>query len=166
MSEGGQKDRHALLNVMQWDATQPLIPTGAFRLSCEGRPRQATAGMLDQGFRPPGRKDVPAWPLRLPIDWQADPFKDRNWRYHLHAWRMLDPLFLAYQDTNETSYLDQALEIVRDWHGHHVVEGRSGPFSWYDMSVGLRALRLAHLIDLVLHRRFAPATASCSGPRF
>jgi hypothetical protein len=149
---------HALLALMQWDSTQAAIPASAFRLSCEGLPDEAARQMMDEGFRPPGRKDLPRWPIALPIDWQADPFIDRNWRYHLHAWRMLDPLFLAYHATNETSYLEQALEIVRDWHTHHVAHGQSGPFSWYDMSVGLRALRLAHLIDLIRHQRFAQET--------
>jgi hypothetical protein len=112
--------------------------------------------MLDEGFQPPGREDVPPWPLRFPIDWQADPFQDRNWRFHLHAWRMLDPLLLAFHAGDDQAHLAKALDIVRDWHAHHIEQGRSGRFSWYDMSVGLRALRLAHLIDLILHGRLDP----------
>lgn len=33
----------------------------------------------ETGFVPAGR-DVPPWPFPLPLDWNADPFKDRNWR--------------------------------------------------------------------------------------
>jgi hypothetical protein len=32
-----------------------------------------------QGFRP--RRDVAPFPLELPLDWSADPFDDRNWRF-------------------------------------------------------------------------------------
>ena len=35
------------------------------------------------GFKP--RKDMPPWPVVLPVAWDANPFGDRNWRFQLHA---------------------------------------------------------------------------------
>lgn len=45
--------------------------------------------LWETGFVPAGRAVAP-WPFQLPLDWNVDPFRDRNWRYQLHAWRMLD----------------------------------------------------------------------------
>jgi hypothetical protein len=90
------------------------------------------------------------------MDWQATPFRDNNWRFQLHAWRMLDPLLLAYEATNDDTYLLKTIEIVQDWYIHHIEQGQSGQFSWYDMSVGLRANKIVYLLELILHHRFAP----------
>ena len=42
------------------------------------------------------------------------------------------------------------IEIALDWHRFHVEEGRTSAFQWYDHSTGLRASRLAFLLDLIL----------------
>jgi len=102
--------------------------------------------LWQKGFVPLGR-NVDAWPFQLPIDWNADPFKDRNWRYQLHAWRMLDPLLGAWERTGETKYLEDTLHIVFDWHEYHAVRGQKSDYQWYDMAVGLRAMKLAYLVQ-------------------
>jgi hypothetical protein len=98
------------------------------------------------GFVPLGR-NVNPWSFQLPVDWNADPFKDRNWRYQLHAWRMLDPLLGAWEQTGETKYLDDTLRIVFDWYQFHLVRGQKSDYEWYDMAVGLRAMKLAYLFQ-------------------
>lgn len=40
--------------------------------------------LWETGFVPAGRHVSP-WPFQLPLDWNAGPFNDRNWRYQLHA---------------------------------------------------------------------------------
>ena len=35
--------------------------------------------LINQGFRP--RKDVEPWQFSIPIQWNADPFNDRNWQF-------------------------------------------------------------------------------------
>ncbi len=102
--------------------------------------------LWETGFVPTGR-DVPPWPFLLPLDWNADPFTDRNWRYQLHAWRMLDPLLGAWENTGNTKYLDDALRIVFDWYEYHSVRDQKSDYEWYDMAVGLRAMKLAYLFQ-------------------
>ena len=46
--------------------------------------------LIAQGFKP--RKDVESWQFSMPIAWNADPFKDENWRFQLQAWRLIDPI--------------------------------------------------------------------------
>jgi len=95
-------------------------------------------------FRP--RSGLPAYPLELPLDWNADPFRDRNWRFQLSAWRMLDPLWRRYSQEPAPSLLLRALDFVRDWHRFHQRMGRETPFTWNDMATGLRAQHLAWMI--------------------
>lgn len=102
--------------------------------------------LWETGFVPAGR-DVAPWSFQLPLDWNADPFEDRNWRYQLHAWRMLDPLLGAWEQTGNTGYLDDTLRIVLDWHEYHSVRGQKSDYEWYDMAVGLRAMKLAYLFQ-------------------
>ena len=109
------------------------------------KPLEDLAAAEAPSFRP--RADLPEWPLVLPIDWAADPFGDRNWRYQLNAWRAVEPYLVLYDRTGERRFLEVALALVRDWVRFHVVEDRPNPFGWYDMAVGLRALSLAYLLD-------------------
>ena len=106
-----------------------------------------SAGAAEPGvFRPRG--DVEPWRYSLPIDWNADPFNDRNWRFQLHAWRMTDPFLREYFRTGSTGPLAEALAIVEDWHDYHAAHEET-PFSWYDMAAGIRALRIAFFLDLI-----------------
>lgn len=102
--------------------------------------------LWETGFVPAGRAVAP-WPFQVPLDWNADPFRDRNWRYQLHAWRMLDPLLGAWEQTGNTAYLDDTLRIVFDWYEFHSVRGQKSDYEWYDMAVGLRAMKLAYLFQ-------------------
>lgn len=105
-----------------------------------------TVEMLRAGeFKP--RRDREEWNFSFPIDWEADPFEDRNWRFQLHSWRMTDPFLNEYFRTGDKALLHETLEYILDWHRFHFVLGQSSDYSWYDMAVGIRALRLAFFID-------------------
>lgn len=122
-------------------------------LSFELAPEDAMTG----AFRP--RKDLPVWRHGDRIDWQADPFDDRNWRYQLHALRPLDPLLLGFERSGDPAFLLAAKAIALDWIASHPQgprgaqadgdEGEDGDMSWYDMGTGLRALRFAYLAQAI-----------------
>ncbi|MDE3814293.1 heparinase II/III-family protein [Sinorhizobium meliloti] len=97
------------------------------------------------GFRP--RPDVRAWPLEFPIDWGANPFIDNNWRLHLSAWRPLDAYLLEFFETRDPGVLLECLPFMVDWHRYHFREGIAHKYSWYDMSTGQRAAKLAFFIE-------------------
>ena len=102
-------------------------------------------------FRP--RRDVQVWDASLPIDWGADPFGDPNWQYQLHAWRVMEYQLYEYRDTEDPAWLREAIEIALDWAHYHVDLGHSEKFSWYDMAAGIRATRLAFMLDRILSER-------------
>jgi heparinase II/III-like protein len=100
---------------------------------------------LSKGFRP--RSSMEFWPIEWPIDWGADPFKDDNWQFQLHAWRMNDGLLLDYFNNENREALSIALKVVLDWQTWHS-RNEATEFSWNDMATGLRAMHLATLLDL------------------
>ena len=102
---------------------------------------QAWRGAKEYVFRP--RPDVEPWPLRLPLDWSADPFHDRNWEFHLQAWRMLDPMMATYERWENPRVLADIFGFALDWAHFHYDKRQKTQFSWDDMDVGLRAKKLA-----------------------
>src|SRR5690606_1431378 len=102
------------------------------------------------------RGDVEPWPLKLPVDWAADPYNDRNWRFQLNAWRMTDPILNEYFKTKSPDLLKEALAFVDDWYRFHFIAKIRNPYACYDMAAGIRALRLAFLIDAANDDLFAP----------
>ena len=106
------------------------------------------------GFQP--RPDVSPVPLAPPVDWSMDPFADRNWRFHLQAWRFLSPIWRACLKTGDWSRVRRdILPYVLDWHRYHVARRQASSFAWYDMAVGLRAQHLALLLWLQQQGRVA-----------
>lgn len=98
-----------------------------------------------RGFRP--RKDVKPVRLKLPLDWDTDPLNDRNWRFQLHGWRMLPPIWKEFYGQAPAHVSGKVLPWVRDWYDYHVRQKMTSDFMWYDMAAGLRAQHLA----LILH---------------
>lgn len=105
-----------------------------------------------EGFRP--RTDNQPYPLDLPIDWAADPFRDRNWCFQLHGWRMMDPYLKLYLAKRDAVPLAKAWVFLEDWSDFH--REHSAEYSWYDMSTGLRALKLSVFLDAVRLGDFTP----------
>lgn len=102
------------------------------------------AAQVRHGFRP--RRDLKPVKITVPVDWEMDPFQDRNWRFQLHAWRMLPAIwseFLARR--NGKVVVTEIMPWIRDWHRYHVVEGRSTEMTWHDMATGVRSQHLALL---------------------
>ena len=99
-------------------------------------------------FRP--RSDLAALEASLPLDWAVDPFEDLNWQYHLHSWRMMEHWLHEYRRTGDANELTVPIKIALDWYRFHVEEGRTSDLEWYDHSTGVRASRLAFLLDFIL----------------
>lgn len=108
--------------------------------------RQSYRQLIEKGFQP--RADVRPWPFKRPLDWAADPFRDRNWSFQLHAWRGIDPILEEFFRTDDPKYLEEALAFALDWQRYHRAK-KPTAFSWYDMASGLRALRIALFIEAV-----------------
>ncbi len=97
-------------------------------------------------------KQRPSFRLDPPIDWEHLVSADRSWNYHLNAWEPVDSILTQHARSSEPRYLSYALALAGDW----IVENPYPPpetdsdvedFGWYDMAVGLRAYRMAYLLE-------------------
>lgn len=98
---------------------------------------------LERGWQ--ARPDVAPWLLALPIDWLADPFEDRNWRFQLNAWRPLDVLVTAHSQSGDDAFLDPLIALMADWMAF-AADHPDEPALWNDMGTGLRAAKLAYVL--------------------
>ena len=151
--ESGPPPVAGLGALMGWSSEQAPIRLENIGLAVRATSVAGADRMLADGFRANSRLDLPAWPIERPIDWDADPFDDANWRFQLHAWRMIDPLLSAFEAAGKERYAKHAVATADDWIRFHLSRSRESRFSWYDAAVGLRAAKLAYLIDLTLRGR-------------
>ncbi len=101
--------------------------------------------LIEKGFAIFGYDPFPVQP---PVNWGANPFNDRSWCYHLNTLELLDSVIAAYDRDADPRLLAFAVDVVRDWlRQNWSATEASNPFAWYDMAVGLRATKLAWLID-------------------
>jgi hypothetical protein len=88
-------------------------------------------------------------PFRVepPIDWNADPFDERHWRFQLNAMPFIVPFLQQHGETGDPALLRFARAVFLDWIDFNLVRNRSNDYRWYDHATGLRAAYLAYIID-------------------
>jgi hypothetical protein len=112
------------------------------------------AEVLKNGWRLSG---FPPVRLDAPIEWEdADPSR-RSLVFHLHSWDMVDALLKDHSISGSDLHLEAALRIADDWVARYpAFEANSA--AWYDMAVGMRAYRLAYMVDAAARlKRVDPA---------
>jgi hypothetical protein len=105
--------------------------------------RKQTAEILATGWR---SRDRP-FPVTLPIDWGADPFRDRNWRFQLSSLEFVIPFLQLHEETGDPGALRFARDVFLDWTDYNLVRDRPNDFRWYDHATGKRAALLAYVLD-------------------
>ena len=90
--------------------------------------------------------NYPLLRLSPPVDWAGACGTARTWSFLLHAWEPLGPVLAEYDRTRKPHYLEFARSLARDWATTHPSVSDSG-FAWYPMAIGLRAYRLAYIVD-------------------
>ena len=108
-------------------------------------------------FQP--RKDIKQVKLHSPIDWDAlDRKEDRNWRMQLSGMAMFHPIMNFFDERNDKNEIVKYFfDVCRDWldsfggNDPRTVTSRMPEmYTWYDMSVGFRALVIAFFLDRIL----------------
>lgn len=92
-------------------------------------------------YAPIGYRD--GWP------WLDSIEKNSARNFHLHAWDMVSDLLLAHRAAGNRRYYDESLSVALDWIRRFPLSKCEGQpeYAWYDMAVGLRAHRLAYILD-------------------
>jgi Heparinase II/III-like protein/Heparinase II/III N-terminus len=91
--------------------------------------------------------NYPVLRLSPPVDWEHACGTARTWSFLLHAWEPLGPVLATYDRTRKPRYLEFALSLARDWIEAHTSLSVDSAFAWYPMAIGLRAYRLAYIVD-------------------
>lgn len=97
--------------------------------------------------------------------WEFDDAASRSQNYHAHGWAMLDTVLAAHSATADPKFLLAALEVANDWitrfssRKARAETVGAGNMAWYDMAVGLRAFRLAYIIDAARHAQLLEANS-------
>jgi hypothetical protein len=126
-------------------ASSPLLPYEQWN----GSPVTTILGnaqrVLREGW---ARSNHPALALDGPLPWDQFPEQSRSWNFLLNCFDLLDTLLSAHSATGDAQYLRPAVRVALDWiEKHPVVDSNQGAHAWYDMAVGMRAYRLAYILD-------------------
>lgn len=105
-----------------------------------------------------GRADTERVPFSLPFDWNADPLRDTNWMFLVSSWRVMDTAIVRYFETRDRALLEEIRDVALDWAAYHR-RNKPNRFTWYNMAVGIRALRIAFLLDRSKRGELAPHPA-------
>ncbi len=120
---------------------RPTIESIAIELSSA---QEDATEILSSGWK---RNPNPRIMLKPPLAWDEICSANRSWTFHLHAWEPMASMLTAYGDTGRRELLDYCLALAEDWVAQHPAFDPVSTFAWYDMAVGMRAFRLAYLID-------------------
>ncbi len=86
--------------------------------------------------------NFPTWSLPQDPTWRENPYGNTNWVYQFQTLRWADPLRRQGLRTGDPDMLDRYTSLVQDWLRDNPRTGRSAPYAWYDMAVGVRAVGL------------------------
>lgn len=97
---------------------------------------------LKEGWRAEPRYD----PLPLPVDWSANPHRDKAWINRLMCLQPMDAHIAEYDRTGDRMHLEIAKTHLISWITFHIRDLRTAYLSWYDMPTGYRALKLSRIL--------------------
>ncbi|MBC7633045.1 heparinase II/III family protein [Aeromicrobium sp.] len=80
----------------------------------------------------------------LPKDptWRENPFKNNYWLFQYESLRWLDPLRREGLRTDNAAMISRYEFLVNDWVRNNPRNAPRSPYSWLDMTVGVRAIGL------------------------
>ena len=87
--------------------------------------------------------NLPPYAFSVPVDWDADPLKNREWRFRFQA---LDGLPQFYEAGNADSMFRTAC-LISDWVDDQLGAGITADFAFYDHALARRVERVLNFID-------------------
>lgn len=90
------------------------------------------------------------YPLAARVDWLADPYMHRSWRWLLNSFKWMDSLIYSYIYRDDIESIEKCVRLVLDWFAFYVIENRTGEFLWKDDAVSFRAPRIAVVLQYLL----------------
>ena len=100
--------------------------------------------------------DFPQIPVTPPIAWDEVAAENRSWEFRLHCWDFLGPALCALDTEHDERLLAHVVGVAENWAESHPSPDVPSRMAWYDMAVGLRAHRLAFIVDLAARSETVP----------
>lgn len=110
-------------------------------------PFSVSEKFLEQGYRI--RENEPLY-LDQPVDWGKINNGDTNFTFQKNALYQYEPLLQYYVDTSDDRYMQIVLFGINDWQSYHQKAENSHKFQWYDMSTGLRAIKIGTVLEWLI----------------
>lgn len=82
-----------------------------------------------------------------PFDWVNACRDHRSQAFQLHAWNFMGPVLEGWDRKRDRGALNWCLDRAVDWASTFDEGDARGTMAWYDMAIGLRAPRLAYLVQ-------------------
>lgn len=109
--------------------------------------REIAEGILRGNLR---LEPHPNWVFGSQIEWDADPFNQRNWTFQLHSMKWLDVVRrTAEQSPEDSEFARFWVHTVFDWSARYL-NAVDHPVAWMDMADGMRT------IEFVLGAKLVP----------
>lgn len=118
------------------------------RLRATDRAQQSTwLTTLTRGWSFPGHPPIP---VTGDGPWDELPTAARSWVFNAHAWEPLGPLLAEYSDHGNPQCLQASVAYATGWLDRESADaGDPSDAPWGGMAIGLRAYRLAYLLDVL-----------------
>ena len=94
--------------------------------------------------------------LRPPVDWVGACSETRSWQVALQSWEPLAYVISTHDAAPDPALEDFAIAFAVDWAQACAAADTDVPFVWYDAAIGMRAYRLAYVLELALRREDVP----------
>lgn len=75
------------------------------------------------------------------IDWLADPYNHRSWKWLFNNFKWMDTLL--YHSLRKSDAAAKSAEYFFSWYNFYITQERKGEFLWKDDAVSFRAFRIA-----------------------
>ncbi len=131
----------------------PLQPYDEFVVQSSAA-RSSADEVIDRGW---AWELFPTIHLRPPLAWD-EVCTHRSHAFNLHAWTFLSEVLRTYDRTQAFRYLDFAIQLALDWAATYPTLQTDSVFAWNDMATGIRASRLAYIIDAAVRHDAVPDT--------
>lgn len=86
----------------------------------------------------------------LNIDWLADPFNHRSWRWIFNNFKWMDGLLYDYLFKGDFEAVKRCADFLFSWYNFYILGVRNGEFLWKDDAVSFRAFRVAVVAKYIL----------------
>ena len=91
----------------------------------------------------------PAVTLPHDLTWREDPLGDRQWRQKLQMLRYVMALMYQWQATDDGTYRDRGIELVRSWIAANPYGSAASPSAWKDQVTAWRAMTLVCIAGML-----------------